>query len=81
MIGDRNDEPWWDEEEFKLLDLESKLVDLAMHLHAETAKAYKLSENGNEAFAQWVPKSLVEHDEDDDIFTMPQWMAEQRGWI
>lgn len=56
-------------------------VDLAMHLHGETEKAFKLSDTGNEGHAQWVPKSQVEHDEDSDIFTMPQWMAKQRGWI
>lgn len=29
----------------------------------------------------WIPKSQVEYDKDSKTFTMPEWLAEDRGFV
>ena len=51
-----------------------RLVDIAAELRHETLKAYLIFDGDQEV---WVPKSLVEHNEDDGTFTMPEWLAKK----
>lgn len=43
----------------------------------ETPNAYLIHDGRRE---EWVPKSQVEWN-DDGTFTMPEWMAKQKGFI
>ena len=54
-----------------------ELFDLAAELVHETEKAYYLDDGMNKA---WVAKSLVERN-DDGTFTMPEWLAMEKGFI
>lgn len=40
--------------------MKSDLIDLTMVLHAETARAVRVSDTGEDARAVWLPKSQVE---------------------
>ena len=51
-----------------------RLVDIAAELRHETLKAYLIFDGDQEV---WVPKSLVEHNEDDGTFIMPEWLAKK----
>ena len=55
----------------------SKLIDIAAEIKAETDKAWKLFDGATES---WVPKSQVE-DNGDGTFTMPEWLAEDKGFV
>jgi hypothetical protein len=55
----------------------SKLVDIAAEIHGETDKAWQLYDGTTTA---WVPKSQVE-DNNDGTFTMPEWLAKEKGFI
>lgn len=55
----------------------SKLFDLAAQITAETGKAWKLDDGTRQ---EWVPKSQVE-DNGDGTFTMPEWLAKEKGFI
>lgn len=61
----------------------SDLVDLALAIHGETDKAWLLSDEDDKAKAQWLPKSQAERGEGKDagIWTMPGWLAKDRGWV
>lgn len=54
----------------------SELFDMAAKIKAETDKAWLLNDGTRE---EWVPKSQVE-DNGDGTFTMPQWLAEEKGF-
>jgi RNase P/RNase MRP subunit p29 len=54
-----------------------KLVDIAGELRGETDKAYRIFDG---AKAEWVPKSQAQLN-DDGTFTMPEWLAKERGFI
>lgn len=56
---------------------ESDLVDIALDLKAETEKAFQVSDG---VTTVWLPKSQVERNSD-GTFTMPEWIAMQRGLI
>ncbi len=56
---------------------EPALFDLAAELKHETPKAYLLNDGTREA---WVAKSLVE-DNNDGTFTMPLWVAKDKGFV
>lgn len=63
----------------------SGLVDVDYHeLHRETDDAYgfKLDEDrfGEEAEVVWFPKRLTELN-DDKTFSVPQWLAEEKGVV
>lgn len=55
----------------------SELFDLAAEIKGETAKAWRLFDGTK---TEWVPKSQVE-DNKDGTFTMPLWLAEDKGFV
>lgn len=55
----------------------SKLFDLAAEKQHETPDAYLLFDGTKK---EWVPKSLVE-DNGDGTWTMPEWLAKEKGFI
>lgn len=71
----------------------SDLVDVSLLMHAETAKAIRVSDNGNDSRACWLPKSLIEfeksgvpvrlygHPLQPVTVTLPEWKAKQAGLI
>lgn len=54
-----------------------KLIDIAAKLQGETDKAYRIYDGSR---TEWVPKSQVE-DNGDGTFTMPEWLAQEKGFI
>ena len=58
--------------------MKSDLVDIAATLRHQTEKAFLLDHGGDEAV--WVPISMVE-DNKDGTFTMPEWLAMEKGLI
>lgn len=54
-----------------------KLIDIAAELQGETEKAYRIFDGSR---TEWVPKSQVEKN-DDGTFTMPEWLAQDKGFI
>lgn len=54
-----------------------ELFDLAAKVKAETDKALLLTDGTKEV---WVPKSQVENN-GDGTFTMPAWLAEEKGFV
>ena len=56
---------------------EAELFDMSAEIVAETEKAYLLNDGTVQA---WVPKSQVE-DNGDGTFTMPEWIAKDKGFI
>lgn len=64
----------------------SDLVDLTLSIHAETALAILVSDDGVEKNAVWVPKSQVEIERlkphgNEAIVTMPTWLAHDKELI
>lgn len=55
----------------------SELVEINAEKRLETNKAFLLFDGDQEV---WVPKSQVE-DNRDGTFTMPEWLAQERGLI
>lgn len=67
----------------------SKLIDVAAELRHETPNAYLIYDGRSEIkkgdttpseLRQWVPKSQVEMN-DDGTFTMPEWLAKEKGFV
>lgn len=58
-------------------------VSLALVLHDQTEKAWLLGETIDGRDAQWAPKSQVTRGEgrDANVWTMPAWLAADRGWM
>jgi hypothetical protein len=54
-----------------------RLTDIAGELRGETEKAYRIYDG---AKTEWVPKSQVENNKD-GTFTMPIWLAQEKGFI
>ena len=54
-----------------------ELIEIAAVLRGETEKAYRLFDGKR---TEWVPKSQVEEN-DDGTFTMPEWLALDKGFI
>lgn len=54
-----------------------KLIDIAAELQGETGKAYRIYDGSR---TEWVPKSQVENN-GDGTFTMPEWLAQEKGFI
>jgi hypothetical protein len=54
-----------------------KLVDISAEIRGETEKAWRLYDGSK---TEWVPKSQVENN-GDDTFTMPEWLAKEKGFI
>lgn len=62
----------------------SDLVDLTMQLHAETAKAVLVSDDGDKDKAVWLPLSQCEVERKAKgivIVTMPEWLATEKGLV
>lgn len=55
----------------------SELFDLAATIEGETEKALRLNDGTR---TEWVPKSQVE-DNGDGVFTMPLWLAKEKGFV
>ncbi len=53
------------------------IVEIEAELRRETEKAYLLYDGSTEA---WVPKAQVE-DNSDGTFSMPSWMATEKGFV
>jgi hypothetical protein len=53
------------------------VVDIAAEKRGETKLAFRIFDGSTE---QWVPKSEVE-DNGDGTFTMPEWLATEKGFI
>jgi hypothetical protein len=58
--------------------MHSDLVDIAGILQHETEKAYLLFDGSKKV---WVPKSHVDYDPAERVFTMPEWLALEKGLI
>ena len=58
--------------------MRSDLVDIAGEVRRETDRAFLIFDGTQEV---WLPKSLVEHDETDGTFAMPEWLAKDKGLI
>lgn len=56
---------------------DDRLTDIAAELRHETPKAFLLFDGARE---EWVPKSMVENNRD-GTFTMPEWLAQDKGFI
>jgi hypothetical protein len=55
----------------------SDLIEIAASIRGESEKAWKLFDGDR---TEWVPKSQVEKN-DDGTFTMPEWLAKEKGFI
>ena len=55
----------------------SELFDLAAEVKGETDKALRLFDG---AKTEWVPKSQIE-DNGDGTYTMPLWLAKDKGFV
>lgn len=55
------------------------IIDVAVQIHAETAKAWLVSDDGDKARAVWVPKSQAELA--DGVLTLPEWLAKEKKLI
>lgn len=56
----------------------SDVVDIAGELRHETDRGYLIFDGAKEV---WLPKILFEHDEEEGVFTMPEWLALDKGLI
>lgn len=54
-----------------------ELIDIAAEVRGETDRAWRLFDGTK---TEWVPKSQVEQNED-GTFTMPEWLAKDKGFI
>ncbi len=54
----------------------SKLTDIEAEVRGETPKAWRLYDGKT---TEWVPKSEVQKNED-GTFTMPEWLAIEKGF-
>lgn len=68
--------------------MRSDLVDLTLFLHVETDKAWRVSDNGSDTKAVWLPKSQVEMEPlpgskggREAVFTIPEWLAIEKGLV
>jgi hypothetical protein len=55
----------------------SELFDLAAEVKGETDRAWRLFDGTT---TEWVPKSQVENNRD-GTFTMPLWLAKDKGFV
>ncbi len=63
----------------------SDIIDLDVKVHASTALAVLVSEDGEEGSAVWLPLSQVEIDstarDAETTVSVPQWLAEEKGLV
>lgn len=69
--------------------MKSDLIDIEAELRHETDKAYLIYDGRSEIkkgdtikseIRTWIPKSKVEYD-GNKVFTMPSWLAQEKGLI
>ncbi len=60
-----------------MADRKERLTDIAAEIKGETEKAFRLFDG---AKTEWIPKSQCE-DNGDGTFTMPEWLAKDKGFI
>ncbi len=53
------------------------IIEIAAELQGETEKAFRLFDGSK---TEWVPKSQVENNED-GTFSLPEWLALEKGFI
>jgi len=72
-----------------MANTDNNLTDIAAEIRHETDNAYLLFDGRTEIkkgdtikseIRQWVPKSQVENNKD-GTFTMPEWLAKEKGFI
>jgi len=58
-------------------------VTIALRVLDQTEKAWLLVCDGRKSGAAWAPKSELTRGEghQDCLFTMPRWIARERGWL
>lgn len=58
-------------------------VALVMVLHHQTDAAWLLGRDNDRQAAQWIPKSQCKRGvgRDENVWTMPRGMADERGWL
>lgn len=58
-------------------------ISLTMTLHDQSIDAWLLATGIDRRAAKWVPKSRCQRGEgrDENVWTMPSWMARDRGWM
>ncbi len=66
--------------------MKAELTDLELMVHHRTDKAVLVSTDANREAAVWLPLSQVEAEEGiragkTQIFTLPQWLAEDKGLV
>ncbi len=54
------------------------IIEIAGEIRGETDKAYRFYDGKK---TEWVPKSQCEWDEKDKTMQMPEWMAEEKGFL
>lgn len=60
------------------MEYKSDLIEISALWCGETDKAFRINADGNNEV--WVPKSQVQRD-GVDTFTMPEWLAKDKGFI
>jgi hypothetical protein len=55
----------------------SQLIDIACKVVGETDKAWRINDGTK---VEWLPKSQVENN-GDGTFTIPEWLAKEKGFI
>lgn len=58
-------------------DRTAELFDCAAEIKGESPKAWRIYDG---ARTEWVPKSQVENN-GDGTFTMPMWLAKEKGFV
>lgn len=58
-------------------------ISLTMTLHDQSPDAWLLAPGIDRRAAKWAPKSRCRRGEgrDENVWTMPVWMARDRGWM
>jgi hypothetical protein len=56
---------------------DARLIDISGELRGESDAAFRIYDG---AKTEWVPKSQVE-DNGNGTFTMPEWLAKEKGFI
>ena len=57
---------------------DTRIIDFAAEIRHETANAYLLDIGSEEPV--WFPKSIIQNN-DDGTFSVPEWMAKDKGVI
>lgn len=65
--------------------MKSNLIDIFGRVHAETERAVRFSETGDDKDAVWLPRSQIEIEPASKAgyvtVAMPEWLAQEKGLI